>query len=477
MRCRSGSSRPRQVEQALELLGHLAPRQRARALAVVDLGLVLARGRVRPSRARSMARLRAIATIQVIGVASVGSNWPAVLPDLQVGLLHDLVGEVVPPQDTQHDAVELGARGRVKPLERARVALGDSRTASRVIIGVTSLATGWPLPHRPSRTDYGRAAPGLRRDGMTTTAPGTKMAASQAVQWPQPARSRARSWGNAVADESGTRAQARRGRCASGRCRRARPARARFSASRSRIWSRSSSSSTFFSSSNASPSAALASSSWPLQLVGRALEVVAPLRSRPWRRSDRRNGRIMDAGAVLLGLDLAFEVGRHAVELGDHALDLRNPAPLLVDLKFLQANERLTRLHRLVLPRSPIRDRTGRRHAPDPTGSRRGPSHRGCGSTTLVFGFRRPQDLLKPLISFGKTGCFFLTLAEEGLERLVQADRLVDLGARARPVGAEPDQFLHVGIGRHHLPGARRRPAGRPDRRRAAWCARPTSAR
>ena len=51
--------------------------------------------------------------------------------------------------------------------------------------------------------------------------------------------------------------------------------------------------------------------------------------------------RIVDAGAVLLGLDLALEIDRHALELGDHALDLRDLAALLVDLKFLQANERL----------------------------------------------------------------------------------------------------------------------------------------
>ena len=89
-----------------------------------------------------------------------------------------------------------------------------------------------------------------------------------------------------------------------------------------------------------------------LQLVGRALEVVAP--------SDRRLGvgrigemrRIVDTGAVLLGCDFAIEIGRHAIEIGDHALDLRDPAPLLVDLKFPQANERFTRLHRLLLPRS-----------------------------------------------------------------------------------------------------------------------------
>src|SRR5262249_18825485 len=54
-----------------------------------------------------------------------------------------------------------------------------------------------------------------------------------------------------------------------------------------------------------------------LELVGRALEVVAP--------PDRRLGigrigemrRIVDAGALLLGRDLAIEIGRHAIEVGD----------------------------------------------------------------------------------------------------------------------------------------------------------------
>jgi hypothetical protein len=49
---------------------------------------------------------------------------------------------------------------------------------------------------------------------------------------------------------------------------------------------------------------------------------------------------IVDAGAVLLGLDLALEVAGNAIELGDHAFDLRDPAALFVDLKFLQADER-----------------------------------------------------------------------------------------------------------------------------------------
>ena len=60
--------------------------------------------------------------------------------------------------------------------------------------------------------------------------------------------------------------------------------------------------------------------------------------------------RIVDAGPLLLGLDLAFEIAGHALELGDHAFDLRDLAALLVDLKLLQPNERVTRLHLLVLP-------------------------------------------------------------------------------------------------------------------------------
>jgi hypothetical protein len=51
---------------------------------------------------------------------------------------------------------------------------------------------------------------------------------------------------------------------------------------------------------------------------------------------------IVDAGALLLGLDLAIEIAGHAVEFGDHRLDLSDLAPSLVDLKFLQANEGVT---------------------------------------------------------------------------------------------------------------------------------------
>jgi hypothetical protein len=44
----------------------------------------------------------------------------------------------------------------------------------------------------------------------------------------------------------------------------------------------------------------------------------------------------------LLGQNLSFKVRRHPLEIGDHVLDLCNPSALLIDLKFLQAHERIT---------------------------------------------------------------------------------------------------------------------------------------
>ena len=73
-----------------------------------------------------------------------------------------------------------------------------------------------------------------------------------------------------------------------------------------------------------------------LELVGRALEVFAPRHRGLGIGRIGEMRRIVDPGAVLLGLDLALEVDRHAVELGDHALDLSDPPALLVDLEFLR---------------------------------------------------------------------------------------------------------------------------------------------
>ncbi|MDH8190412.1 hypothetical protein QIG62_27590, partial [Klebsiella pneumoniae] len=39
---------------------------------------------------------------------------------------------------------------------------------------------------------------------------------------------------------------------------------------------------------------------------------------------------IINASAVLLVLDFALQVDRHALEVGDHAFDLRNPSALFV---------------------------------------------------------------------------------------------------------------------------------------------------
>src|SRR5690242_18161935 len=82
-----------------------------------------------------------------------------------------------------------------------------------------------------------------------------------------------------------------------------------------------------------------------LELVGGALEILLPPHRGLGVGRIGEMRRIVDAGALLLGLDLAVEIGRHALELGDHALDLRDLAAPLVDLKLLQPNERVTRLH------------------------------------------------------------------------------------------------------------------------------------
>ncbi|MGH8734454.1 MAG: hypothetical protein ACREVB_12270, partial [Burkholderiales bacterium] len=76
------------------------------------------------------------------------------------------------------------------------------------------------------------------------------------------------------------------------------------------------------------------------QFGHRALEVLTPLHRGLGIGRIGEMRRIMDTGAILFGLDFALEVARDAIELGNHAFDLRDPAALFVDLKLLQANER-----------------------------------------------------------------------------------------------------------------------------------------
>ena len=78
------------------------------------------------------------------------------------------------------------------------------------------------------------------------------------------------------------------------------------------------------------------------QIVDRALEILAPLVRRLGIGRIGEMGGIVDTGALLLGLDFALEVGAHALELGDHGLDLCGPAALLVHLELPQPDQRLT---------------------------------------------------------------------------------------------------------------------------------------
>jgi hypothetical protein len=73
-----------------------------------------------------------------------------------------------------------------------------------------------------------------------------------------------------------------------------------------------------------------------LQAVGRALEVVAPLDRRLRVSRVGEMTRIMNAGTILLDLDVALEIAADALELADHSLDLTDPATPFVDLNFFK---------------------------------------------------------------------------------------------------------------------------------------------
>ena len=84
--------------------------------------------------------------------------------------------------------------------------------------------------------------------------------------------------------------------------------------------------------SNASLSAALASSSWIFRSWAERLRLsrrcIAALRVSRVREMTR----IMNAGTILLDLDVALEIAADALELADHFLDLADPATPFVDL-------------------------------------------------------------------------------------------------------------------------------------------------
>ena len=128
------------------------------------------------------------------------------------------------------------------------------------------------------------------------------------------------------------------------------------------------------------------------------------------------------------GLDL--KIRRHAIEFGNHRFDLHDAAALLVDLKLLQANERLTRLHQQALPPSP--------HGPYRPQSKGGSTatERILEVTPLVFGFQARKDAFQPGITLVEAGTFVFSLVEEGFQRLVKRDCLVYFRARPAPVRA-----------------------------------------
>ena len=94
-----------------------------------------------------MARLRAIDAIHVIGDDKAGLNWPGAVPDLDVGLLNDLLCEILSPQDTEHDAKEFRARGGVEALERGLIAPSRPPQSARPAL----LASAFSSPNRTAR--------------------------------------------------------------------------------------------------------------------------------------------------------------------------------------------------------------------------------------------------------------------------------------------------------------------------------------
>ena len=72
------------------------------------------------------------------------------------------------------------------------------------------------------------------------------------------------------------------------------------------------------------------------QAVGGGAQVVTALARRFGEGRVGKMRRVLDPGAVLLGLDLAVEIGGHVLELADHVLEIGNLACFLVGLKLFQ---------------------------------------------------------------------------------------------------------------------------------------------
>ena len=78
-----------------------------------------------------------------------------------------------------------------------------------------------------------------------------------------------------------------------------------------------------------------------LHVIGRRQQVVPALQSRLGKGGIGEMGDIGNAGLGMLDLDLLVEFGRHALEIGNHHLDLRDLTALFVHLELLEPNEAL----------------------------------------------------------------------------------------------------------------------------------------
>ena len=89
-----------------------------------------------------------------------------------------------------------------------------------------------------------------------------------------------------------------------------------------------------------------------LKLLAGAQNIVAPRGGGARIGGIGEMGGVADAGALLLGGDLAVEFARHAGELGHHHLDLGDATAPVFDLETLQADQCVPRLHYARLQRN-----------------------------------------------------------------------------------------------------------------------------
>ena len=97
------------------------------------------------------------------------------------------------------------------------------------------------------------------------------------------------------------------------------------------------------------------------QVLLRADQIIAALARRLGEGRIGEMADIGDAGLLLLGGDLQVELARHALEIGDHQVELHQLLALLVDLEPLQPHQIFPCLHHSLLPKRSTPDIRPRR--------------------------------------------------------------------------------------------------------------------